>query len=115
MLEHCACGKQYTKNVDINSGRCTPAGVDCLNDVGGRVRSGCVSDGKHGMARFCVDGNPIIWSQDEVGLCPFDPRIWFAKHIRGQIDLSAGSGSQASQELHVKLDLRWLCKIQYTM
>lgn len=61
------------------------------------------------MSRLGVDGDSVIWFEDQVSLGPFHPRFGLTRHLGGEFNLAAGLGSQTGQQLGIQLDLWRLC------
>lgn len=99
-----------TQDVDVDGGGGSTAAVGGLDDVGGAVVSLGLGDGDSGMSRFGVNGDSVIWFEDQVGLCPLHPRFGLTRHLRRQLDLAAGFGRQASQQFSIQLNLWRLYK-----
>lgn len=94
-----------TKDVDVDGGGGPAAAVGGLNDVGGTIISLGLCNGDRGMSRFSVDGDSVIWFEDQVGFCPLHPRFRFTHHLCRELDLAAGFGRQSCQQFGVQLNL----------
>lgn len=98
-----------TKDVDLNSGSGTAAAVGGLDDVGGAVISLGLGNGNGGVSRLGVDGNPVVWLEDQVSFRPFHAGLRLTLHLGRELDLAAALSSQTSQQLDVQLDLWRFC------
>lgn len=90
-------GSLLTKDVDINGGGGSTAAIGSLNDIGGAVVSLGLCNGDGGMSWYGVDGDPVIWFEDQVGLCPLDPGFRLSGHLCRQLDFAACFRCQTSQ------------------
>lgn len=94
-----------TKDVDVNGGGGSATAVGGLDDVGGTVISLGLCDGDGGMSWFSVDGDSVIWFEDQVGLRPLHPRFRLPLHLCRQLDLAACFSCQTSQQFGIQLNL----------
>lgn len=98
-----------TKDVDVNGGGGSAAAVGGLDDVGGTVVPLGLCNGDSGMSRFSVDGDSVVWFEDQVGFCPLHPRFGLTRHLCRQLDLAASLGRQTCQQFGIQLNLWRLC------
>lgn len=94
-----------TEDVDVDGGGGSTAAVGGLNDVGGTIVSLGLCNGDSGMSRFSVDGDSVIWFEDQIGFCPLHPRFRFTHHLCRKLDLAAGFGRQSRQQFGIQLNL----------
>lgn len=99
-----------TKDVDVHGGGGTSAAVCGLNDVGGGVVSLGLGDGDGGVSWLGVDRHSIVRFEEQVGLRPLHAGFWLTLHFSREFDLTAGFGSQTSQQLGIQLNLWRLCR-----
>lgn len=98
-------GSFLTQDVDVNGGGGSTAAVGGLNDVGGTVISIGLCNGDSGMSWFRVNGDSVIWLEDQVGLCPLYPRFRLPLHLCRQLNLAASFSCQTSQQFGIQLNL----------
>lgn len=57
------------------------------------------------MSRLGVDGHPVVWLQNQVGLGPLHSGFRLTLNFSWEFDFAASLGRQTSQKLGIKLDL----------
>lgn len=83
-----------TEDVDVDGGSGAAAAVGGLYDVSGAVISLGLGNGDGGVSWLGVDGHPVVWFENQVGLCPLHPGFGLTHHLGGEFDLAAGLGGQ---------------------
>lgn len=86
-----------TEDVDIDSGSGTATAVGGLNDIGRAVVSLGLGDGDGGVSWLGVNGHPVVWFEDQVGLGPFHTGFGLTRHLGGEFNLATSVGSQTGQ------------------
>lgn len=84
-----------TKDVDIHGGGGPTTAVGSLYDVGGSVVSLGLGNSDGGVSWLGVDGDPVVWLEDQVSLSPLHSGLRLTFNFSREFDLTTSLGSEA--------------------